>query len=81
MLKENNLKFIKNGMDIDNNARTKEVTFKVYALYDEIQPDGYATVKTVVIDTIVKTWDEIDKMGLDNYCKFTRELAHKYNVK
>ena len=81
MLKENNLKFIRNGMDIDNNARTKEITFKVYALYDEIQPDGYATVKTVIVEKIVLTWDEIDKMGLDNYTKFTRELYHKYDVK
>lgn len=81
MLKENNLKFIKNGINIDNNAKTQKVTFKVYELYDEIQPDGYATVKTVVIDTIVLTWNEIDEMGLDNYTKFTRELYHKYNVK
>lgn len=78
---ENNLKFIKNGIDIANNAKTQKVTFKVYSLYDEIQPDGYATVKTVIVETIVLTWNEIDKMGLDNYCKFTRELAHKYNVK
>ncbi len=81
MLKENKLKFIKNGIDIDNNAKTQKVTFKVYSLYDEIQPDGYATVKTVIVETIVLTWNEIDKMGLDNYTKFTRDLYHKYNVK
>ena len=78
---ENKLKFIRNGIDIDNNAKTQKVTFKVYSLYDEIQTDGYATVKTVEIDTIVLTWNEIDKMGLDNYTKFTRDLYHKYNVK
>lgn len=78
---ENKLKFIKNGIDIDNNAKTQKVTFKVYSLYDEIQPDGYATVKTVIVETIVLTWNEIDKMGLDNYTKFTRDLYHKYNVK
>lgn len=78
---ENKLKFIKNGIDIDNNAKTQKVTFTVYSLYDEIQPDGYATVKTVIVETIVLTWNEIDKMGLDNYTKFTRDLYHKYNVK
>ena len=78
---ENKLKFIKNGIDIDNNAKTQKVTFKVYSLWDEIQPDGYATIKTVEIEKIVLTWEEIDKMGLDNYTKFTRELYNKYDVK
>ena len=71
-------KFIKNVLDINNDAIRQIIHFTIKEMYDEIQPEGYAIIKFKLIDEFDITWDEIEANGgIENV---NEKVRKKYNI-
>ena len=70
--------FIKNVLDVEVDGLRGINRYVVKAMYDEIQEEGYATIKYRTIEDITLTWSEIEEEG--GIAEINRQLKEIYNV-
>ena len=61
--RKNNLEFIKNIVSVDVDGLKGINHYKIQALYNKIDSEGYATLEHKLIDEFDYTWDEIEQEG------------------
>lgn len=71
--------FIRNDVQLEVNYPSSTYEYTIYAIYDEIQEDGYADVVTEKIGTEVLPWKRTEELGgLSGVMSY---LTKKYNLK
>ena len=70
--------FVKNILDVEPNGLKGTSTYKIYSMFEEIHPEGFAKTRLKLIDAIEMTWAEIDQKG--GVGAVNREIREAYNI-
>jgi|GEM_PF-2183008 len=76
--KSNKLEFIKNVLDINVDSFKQVNTYTIKAMYNDIDEEGYRTIKFKLVDEFSLTWDEIEKDG--GISQVNKDLKECYGV-
>ena len=57
------LEFIKNVLDVDVDGAREVNTYTVKAMYDKVDPDGFASVVFEPVAKFFLSWQEIEEAG------------------
>lgn len=74
-----NKEHLRNTLTVDNDGLKHVITFTVSEMYDLIDDDGFATVKTDLLERFQITWDELDKSD-KTMSGIKEELVKKYDI-
>lgn len=72
------LEFIRHKLNVEADGLRHMNHYIVYAMYNRIHDEGWADVKSKVVEKFSISWDEMEKRGCPDV--ISKELRKKYNI-
>ena len=72
------IEFVKNIFDVEVDGLKGINNYKIYSMFEEIHPEGFAKTRLKLIDEFEMTWKEINRDG--GISAVNKDIREVYNI-